>query len=74
MNSHVVAWGSIIGVLDSKHFSCLRSLPRNHYEHCIGGIQSQASEQAVELKPLIRISREPFGKEQTCDLPVSCDN
>lgn len=74
MNSHVFAWGFIIGMLESKSFCCLELLPRNLYGKCIGGIQGKASAQAVGLKLLIRIPREPFGKEQMSDLPICCDN
>lgn len=68
VNSHVVAQGFIIGLVESKGFSCLRSFLRNIDKSCIGGIQSKPSVQAVGLKLLIRILREPFGKKQIYNL------
>ena len=64
VNSHVVAWGVIIGLVESKGFSCLRSFLRNIDKSCIGGIQSKPSMQAIGLKLLIRILRGPLEKSK----------
>ena len=63
VNSHVVAWGLITGMVESRGFSFLRSFPRNLGKSCIGSIHSKLRAQAVGLKLLIRIQRQPFGKK-----------
>lgn len=63
LNSHVVAWGLITGMVESRGFSLLRSFPRTLGKSCTGSIHSKPRAQAVGLKLLIRIPRQPFGKK-----------